>query len=178
MARTIAQIRKDLKNIQRDLAAYSQRNYKDINEARRNIRQKILRGEEVNARDELGTLLKKEYEFEKEQDEVVITADMILKGKDPKSPSFRLEVEQQMIQAELEFFNQFDNEIFRQSIRDKIKNGVEVPVADVFGRLFVREYQNEQELEKLTKEAEKKQEKKPEKAFLPTDLQDLRFSRR
>ena len=110
MARTIAEVKEELKTIQNDLANF-ENSGRNIDPVRLSVRERIFRGDTIRSTDNLGLLLKKEYELEKEQNELLFTEELIQQGRDPKSERFQHDLNLKLLKKDLEIFNpqQIDN---------------------------------------------------------------------
>ena len=149
MAKTISQIRKEWVEIQNDLSNLAQSTNRDMNVVRKAVRDKILRGQEINSKSEIETLLKKEYELEKEETKLSMTLELIMQGKDPKSPTFQHELDILVTREELNQFDKKQIDDYRKDIQKRVVFGVLIPTADIPGQLLLREIQNERELKRM-----------------------------
>lgn len=148
MARTIADVKEELKTIQNDLANF-ENSGRNIDPVRLSVRERIFRGDTIRSTDNLGLLLKKEYELEKEQNELLFTEELIQQGRDPKSERFQHDLNLKLLKKDLEIFNpqQIDN--YRKDVRQKILSGDTILQMDAAGQLLQREFQEEREVRRI-----------------------------
>ena len=117
MPKTLPQIKEDWKKIQKDLMAIDAEGKKDVSSVRKSVRERVLRGDEINKNDTLGLLLKKEYELETELDRITITAELITHGKDIDDPTFKYELDLRMTKNDLALFNKEQIDNYRNNVR-------------------------------------------------------------
>ena len=154
MAKTISQIKKEWKELQKDLLAWEQQNERDIDNVRNAVRAKILQGEDINPRNEIEVLLKKEYELEQEENRISFTAELITQGKNPKSPSFKHELDIKMVQSEFERYDKKQIDDYRKVVQKKVLLRERIQDKDAHGQLLLRELQNERALTRISLEEE------------------------
>lgn len=152
MAGTGSQIREDWKKIQKDLLEYERNSGVNLTARRKVIRERVLRGEDAGIKDEIGLLLKKEYELEREEDLALLTVELIRQGKDPKSAEFQHEIDFRMARNDLALFDQNDIDNYRKTVRERASLGEPIAQADVAGQLLLKEFNAERAMDAVVME--------------------------
>ena len=109
--RKISEILTDKMRVKEDLARIVTNDQRDINLVRQKVREKILTNQQVNLNNELEVLLKKEYELEREENQINFQLQLIDEGKKSNTPEFKRALDELMIQSDIKSFGFTDEQI-------------------------------------------------------------------
>ena len=153
--RKISEISAEKMRVKENLDRVLANDSRDINLVRRAVRDKILRNQQINLNNELEALLKKEYELEREENEVNFKLQLMEEGKKSNTPEFERALEALMVQSELNSLGYTEQQMndYRKVIQVKAILGDEIPQTDILGTLLSKQVILERE--KLRSDIEK-----------------------
>ena len=143
--RKISEISAEKMRVKENLDRVLANDSRDINLVRRAVRNKILSNQKLNS--ELEKLLKKEYDLEREENEVNFKLQLIEAGKKSNTPEFERALEELMIQSDINSLSYTDQQIddYRKVIRVKVILGDEIPQTDILGTLLSKQIISERQ---------------------------------